>query len=97
IETTPRGRHMDRIRLNAQDGPWSVSVAENDGDYSLYIKTPTHNLTLSRTAAELVELDRKLREAYPNAPVLPLDSANSKKGRSKSSTFMNTLSRLASP
>ncbi|KAJ7157214.1 hypothetical protein C8R46DRAFT_1113810 [Mycena filopes] len=82
---------MDRIRLNAQD--WTVSVAANDdGEYSLYIKTPTHNLTLTRSAAELVELDRKLREAYPNAPILPIDA----KKRTKS-TFMNTLSRLASP
>ncbi|KAJ7045085.1 hypothetical protein C8F04DRAFT_989690 [Mycena alexandri] len=79
------------------DGPWSVSVAEYDGDFSLYIKSPTHNFTLTRTAAELVDFDRKLKEAYPDAPVLPLDLANLEKRRPKSSTFLNTLTRLASP
>ncbi|CAK5264794.1 unnamed protein product [Mycena citricolor] len=89
------------VRLNAQDGPWSVSVAENADEprsYSLYIKTPTHNLTLTRTAVELVELDRKLREAYPTAqlPDLPIDALapTKRKGRS---AFLSTLSRLASP
>ncbi|KAJ7082529.1 kinase-like protein [Mycena crocata] len=89
------------VRMNAQDGPWSVSVAETPDDarsYSLYIKTPTHNLTLTRTAQELVDLDRKLREAYPTAslPELPIDASGPPKRKTKS-TFLNTLSRLASP
>ncbi|KAJ6601190.1 hypothetical protein DFH09DRAFT_900600 [Mycena vulgaris] len=89
------------VRMNAQDGPWSVSVAETPNDarsYSLYIKTPTHNLTLTRTAMELIDLDRKIREAYPQAalPDLPIDPAAPPKRKSKS-TFLNTLSRLASP
>ncbi|KAJ6604978.1 hypothetical protein B0H10DRAFT_2077512 [Mycena sp. CBHHK59/15] len=89
------------VRMNAQDGPWSVSVAETPDDarsYSLYIKTPTHNLTLTRTAVELVDLDRKLRESYPSAtlPVLPIDTSSPPKRKTKS-TFLNTLSRLASP
>ncbi|KAJ7492025.1 kinase-like protein [Mycena latifolia] len=88
------------VRMNAQDGPWSVSVAETPDDprsYSLYIKTPTHNLTLTRTIMELVDLDRKLREAYPTAalPDLPIDASAPK--RKTKSTFLNTLSRLASP
>ncbi|KAJ7762342.1 kinase-like protein [Mycena maculata] len=89
------------VRMNPQDGPWSVSVAETPDDprsYSLYIKTPTHNLTLTRTAAELVDLDRKLREAYPTANLqeLPIDASGPPKRKTKS-TFLNTLSRLASP
>ncbi|KAJ6489628.1 hypothetical protein C8R47DRAFT_1177224 [Mycena vitilis] len=90
------------VRMNAQDGPWSVSVAETPGDdrsYSLYIKTPTHNLTLTRTAVELVDLDRKLREAYPSAtlPDLPIDASGPAAKKKTKSTFLNTLSRLASP
>ncbi|KAK7063688.1 hypothetical protein R3P38DRAFT_2674852 [Favolaschia claudopus] len=89
------------VRMNAQDGPWSVSVAETPHDarsYSLYIKTPTHNLTLTRTAQELVDLDRKLKETYPSAalPDLPIDPSGPTKRKTKS-TFLNTLSRLASP
>ncbi|KAF7347299.1 hypothetical protein MVEN_01485200 [Mycena venus] len=89
------------VRMNAQDGPWSVSVAETPDDarsYSLYIKTPTHNLTLTRTAQELIDLDRKLKESYPSAalPDLPIDADVPAKRKTKS-TFLNTLSRLASP
>ncbi|KAJ7201395.1 kinase-like protein [Mycena pura] len=88
------------VRINAQDGPWSVSVAESPGDarsYSLYIKTPTHNLTLTRTAQELVDLDRKLRESHPatTLPDLSIDASAPK--RKTKSAFLNTLSRLASP
>ncbi|KAJ6520464.1 hypothetical protein C8R45DRAFT_807538 [Mycena sanguinolenta] len=86
------------VRMNPQDGPWSVSVAEDDArSYSLYIKTPTHNLTLTRTAQELVELDHKLKESYPTValPDLPIDASAPK--RKNKSTFLNTLSRLASP
>ncbi|KAG5642392.1 hypothetical protein DXG03_002850 [Asterophora parasitica] len=86
-----------------QDGPWSVSVAETPHDahsYSLYIKTPTHNLTLTRTAKELVELDRKLRETIPGVklPTFPIDMQFLPSPPPKrKSTFLNTLSRLASP
>ncbi|KAF7337781.1 hypothetical protein MSAN_02251900 [Mycena sanguinolenta] len=86
------------VRMNPQDGPWSVSVAEDDArSYSLYIKTPTHNLTLTRTAQELIELDYKLKESYPTValPDLPIDTSAPK--RKNKSTFLNTLSRLASP
>ncbi|KAF8640638.1 hypothetical protein AX17_000295 [Amanita inopinata Kibby_2008] len=85
------------------DGPWSVSVAETPHDarsYSLYIKTPTHNLTLTRTGTELIELDQKLRELHPDVkiPELPLDSHSfSSPPPKRKSTFLNTLSRLASP
>ncbi|KAJ7054027.1 hypothetical protein C8F01DRAFT_1165632 [Mycena amicta] len=90
-----------RPRINQQDGPWSVSVAESPDDqrsYSIYIKTPTHNLTLTRTAQELVDLDRKLREAHPatQLPDLPFDTHAPTKRKTKSA-FLNTLSRLASP
>ena len=61
---------------------------------------PTHNLTLTRTAMELVELDHKLRQAYTtlNFPQLPItpDTLPPLPPKRKS-TFLNTLSRLASP
>ncbi|KAK0479594.1 hypothetical protein IW261DRAFT_1564234 [Armillaria novae-zelandiae] len=91
------------VRIDAQDGPWSVSVAESPHDarsYSLYIKTPTHNITLTRTAMEIVELDSKLRESLPGAklPVLPIDAvAVAAAAPKRKSTFLNTLSRLTSP
>jgi serine/threonine protein kinase len=88
--------------MDNRDGPWSVSVAETPYDarsYSLYIKTPTHNLTLTRTALELVELDHKLRQAYPilKFPQLPITPETLPLPPKRKSTFLNTLSRLASP
>ncbi|GLB43552.1 putative agc agc-unique protein kinase [Lyophyllum shimeji] len=85
-----------------QEGPWSVSVAETPHDassYSLYIKTPTHNLTLTRTAKEIVELDRKLRESHPGVklPAFPIDMQSLPAPPKRKSIFLNTLSRLASP
>ena len=61
---------------------------------------PTHNLTLTRTAMEIVELDLKLRQAYTNLkfPLLPITPATLPQPPPKrKSTFLNTLSRLASP
>lgn len=66
---------------------------------------PTHNLTLTRTALELVELDQKLRESIegPGAaklPSLPLDGATIRattQTPKRKSNFLHTLSRLASP
>ncbi|KAG5653908.1 hypothetical protein H0H81_009500 [Sphagnurus paluster] len=85
-----------------QEGPWSVSVAETPHDthsYSLYIKTPTHNLTLTRTTKEIVELDHKLRESNPGVklPPFPIDMQLPTPPPKRKSTFLNTLSRLASP
>jgi len=63
---------------------------------------PTHNLTLTRTATELVELDLKLRHSHRDAsikiPTLPInpDTLPTPPPKRKS-TFLNTLSRLASP
>lgn len=61
---------------------------------------PTHNLTLTRTATEIVEAHEKLREALPGRklPKLPLDASTVPTPPPKrKSTFLNTLSRLASP
>lgn len=87
------------VRIDAQEGPWSVSVAETPNDahsYSIYIKTSTHNLTLTRTATEVVELHFKLADSVPGTrlPKLPIDSAAQP---IKRNIFLNTLSRLASP
>ncbi|THH30223.1 hypothetical protein EUX98_g3957 [Antrodiella citrinella] len=91
------------FRVDGQDGPWAISVAETPHDassYSLYVKTPTHNLTLTRTASEIVEMDAKLRDSYPSVkiPTLPIDaSALPPPPPKRKSAFLNTLSRLASP
>ncbi|KAG2141004.1 hypothetical protein DEU56DRAFT_734730 [Suillus clintonianus] len=87
------------VRIDAQEGPWSVSVAETPNDahsFSIYIKTSTHNLTLTRTATEVVELHVKLADSVPGTklPKLPIDLAVQP---IKRNIFLNTLSRLASP
>ncbi|KAE9393751.1 hypothetical protein BT96DRAFT_799177, partial [Gymnopus androsaceus JB14] len=105
MDTAPSRRGPVRID---QDGPWSVSVAESPHDsrsYSLYIKSksnhsPTHNLTLTRTAMEIIELDHKLHDSILSTsklPTLPLDPASVPAVPKRKSAFLNTLSRLASP
>jgi serum/glucocorticoid-regulated kinase 2 len=61
---------------------------------------PTHNLTLTRTATEVVELHAKLEDSdgASKLPKLPIDIASLPQQPTKrKSTFLNTLSRLASP
>lgn len=61
---------------------------------------PTHNLTLTRTATEMVELHAKLEDSdgASKLPKLPIDIASLPQQPAKrKSTFLNTLSRLASP
>lgn len=61
---------------------------------------PTHNLTLTRTATEVVELHAKLEDSdgASKLPKLPIDIASLPQQPAKrKSTFLNTLSRLASP
>ena len=54
------------------------------GADTLYIKThsdiiaivaPPHNLTLTRTAMEVIDLHNKLKDSHPNVklPILPID------------------------
>ncbi|THH01216.1 hypothetical protein EW026_g1445 [Hermanssonia centrifuga] len=90
------------VRVEGQDGPWTISVAETPHDtssYSLYVRTPTHNLTLTRTALEIVEVDGKLRDTLPGIklPKLPIDASTLPAPPKRKSMFLNTLSRLASP
>ncbi|KAF8555140.1 hypothetical protein OG21DRAFT_948454 [Imleria badia] len=98
-----RSTRRPPVRIDAQEGPWSISVAETPHDarsYSIYIKTPTHNLTLTRTATEVVELHAKLEDSdgASKLPKLPIDIASLPQQPAKrKSTFLNTLSRLASP
>lgn len=91
------------------DGPWSISVAEakdkREGrkrkqlvaSYTLYVTTPTHNLTLIRSANDITEVDQKIRDALPSSrlPALPTmpNFAPSSSGRK----FFQTLSRTLSP
>lgn len=98
----PRAMRRQPVRIDTQDGPWTVSVAETPHDarsYSIYIKTPTHNLTLTRTATEIVELHAKLADSDGSAklPRLPIDVSTLPSPPKRKSTFLNTLSRLASP
>lgn len=91
------------------DGPWSISVAEakdkREGrkrkqlvaSYTLYVTTPTHNLTLIRSANDITDLDAKISQDIsptnlPPLPVLPV-SAPQLSGRK----FFQTISRTLSP
>lgn len=70
--------------------------------FTLYITTPTHNLTLLRSTTELVDLDAKLRESHPTVPVLPqlpnAAGANSPTSQSQTSRkILQTISRTLSP
>ncbi|KAI0673932.1 kinase-like protein [Trametes maxima] len=60
---------------------------------------PTHNLTLTRTAQEIVDLHTKLRDNYPGLkmPTPPIDASLLPAPPKRKSAFLNTLSRLASP
>ncbi|KAI0095018.1 hypothetical protein BDY19DRAFT_879347 [Irpex rosettiformis] len=101
--TAPRSIPARRAqRADAQEGPWTISVAETPHDissYSLYVRTPTHNLTLTRTAVEIVGVHGKLRDTLPGykLPQLPLDASSLSPPPKRKSNFLNTLSRLASP
>jgi serum/glucocorticoid-regulated kinase 2 len=81
---------------------WNISVAESPHDslnYSIYIKTPTHSLTLTRSAKEIVDLHAKLHETWPSQtlPSLPIDSDLLRsRPQKRRSSFLTTLSRLTS-
>lgn len=67
--------------------------------YTLYVTTPTHNLTLIRSSTDLVELDQRIREGQPSSasgiptlPSLPVTQAP-QTGRK----FLQTISRTLSP
>lgn len=66
-----------------------------------FLSAPTHNLTLTRTAMEIVDLHKKLGDSHPNAklPTLPIDVSvlPATTPTKRKSNFLNTLSRLASP
>ncbi|KAI0370044.1 hypothetical protein BV20DRAFT_979751 [Pilatotrama ljubarskyi] len=63
------------------------------------IDSPTHNITLTRTAQEVVDLHAKLRDNFPGLkmPTPPIDAASLPAPPKRKSVFLNTLSRLASP
>ncbi|KAF8600867.1 hypothetical protein BDV93DRAFT_525127 [Ceratobasidium sp. AG-I] len=94
------------------DGPWSISVADAPGaassksdkkKFTIYVQTPTQQLTLTRSAQEITDLHAKLRSSNPSTALPPLpgfpasgnDTADP--GAKRRSSFMNTLSRLANP
>ncbi|KAH8094774.1 hypothetical protein DFH11DRAFT_1738329 [Phellopilus nigrolimitatus] len=102
-----RASRRKMARIEAQDGPWSISVAETPYDknsYSIYIKTPTHHMTLTRTGQEIQDLHRKIASAHadlslPDVPLQRQDenSESLLTEKKHKSFFLHTLSRLASP
>ncbi|EJU02535.1 hypothetical protein DACRYDRAFT_21614 [Dacryopinax primogenitus] len=89
-----------------EDGIWTVSVAEakgaEGGAYTIYVKTPTHHLTLTRAVAEIQELEVKLSATLPGIklPASPLHVTGSTLPISptpRKRSFLTTVSRLVSP
>lgn len=67
--------------------------------YTIYVTTPTHNLTLQRSTSDIVEMDTRLREgnaaeaaSLPRLPTLA-SASTSTSGRK----ILKTLSRTLSP
>ncbi|CAE6540935.1 unnamed protein product [Rhizoctonia solani] len=92
--------------IPGEDGPWSISVADapsnNKKKYTIYIQTPTQNLTLTRAAQEMTDLHAKLRSNHPNTalpplPGFPASGSETTDNAKRRSSFLNTLSRLANP
>lgn len=73
-----------------------MSLTNEPANDILSSAASTHNLTLTRTATEVVELHGKLADSVPGTrlPKLPIDLAAQP---IKRNIFLNTLSRLASP
>lgn len=106
------------VGVGREDGPWSVSVADAPPSdksreprkkqkvtspmFTLYVTTPTHNLTLLRSTAEIVDLDAKLRESHASLPPLPqlssVAGAHTPPAQSQTSRkILQTISRTLSP
>ncbi|KAG8738875.1 hypothetical protein FRC11_001072, partial [Ceratobasidium sp. 423] len=91
--------------IPGDDGPWSISVADapsnNKKKYTIYIQTPTQNLTLTRAAQEITDLHAKLRSNHPSTALPPLPgfptSGTDTGDAKRRSSFLNILSRLANP
>ncbi|KAB5593215.1 Serine/Threonine kinase catalytic domain containing protein [Ceratobasidium theobromae] len=77
------------------DEEWAVSVDEAPKKkYTIYIQTPSQQMTLTRAPHEITDLHAKLRSHHPSASLPPLPGSPDDKRRS---SFLNTLSRLAKP
>ncbi|KAF8258402.1 hypothetical protein EI94DRAFT_1815426 [Lactarius quietus] len=109
-ERQPRPPRRQVLRVDAQDESllrlhiFYLHVPKSSLDVELVLTSspslaPTHNLTLSRTAREIVELDHKLHDTSPSVlrPVLPIDSTALPQPVKRKSVILNALSRLASP
>ncbi|SJX63560.1 serine/threonine protein kinase B-related Ukb1 [Sporisorium reilianum f. sp. reilianum] len=92
------------------DAPWSISVAEakdkREGrkrkqlvaSYTLYVTTPTHNLTLIRSANDITDMDQKIRDALPSSSTLPaLLTLPTSPPQLSGRKFFQTISRTLSP
>ncbi|CAG7853914.1 Serine/threonine-protein kinase LATS1; AltName: Full=Large tumor suppressor homolog 1; AltName: Full=WARTS protein kinase [Serendipita indica DSM 11827] len=99
IATKPtRAAGARPVRLDPEDGLWSVSVAHVSARfYNIYVKTPTHHLTLTRSSHEISELDSKIQDQVPSGTALPTCPLEAEPPQKRKSSFLTTLSRLASP
>ena len=63
------------------------------------LAAPTHNLTLTRSAQEIVDLHAKLRDNFPGLkmPTPPIDASMLPAPPKRKSVFLKQLSRFASP
>lgn len=100
-ESSSRGSSRRRGRHSNE-----ADTANKEPAYTLYITTPTHNLTLQRTITDILELDVKIRDgqssisSLPQLPKIPNAStvtAPASPPPTGSRKFLQTISRTLSP
>ena len=91
------------------DGLWSISVAEakdkREGrkrkqivaSYTLYVTTPTHNLTLIRSTNDIIDMDNKIKDSVVNSSLPTLPSLPTSPPQLSGRKFFQTISRTLSP
>lgn len=78
----------------------ATAAAAAQQSFILYVTTPTHNLTLHRSASEIIELHQKLRETINAHIVLPEPPTLNKTPyatQTSSRRILKTISRTLSP
>ncbi|GAA5863793.1 hypothetical protein JCM3774_001160 [Rhodotorula dairenensis] len=88
----------------AKDGAWSITISrvtklrarKADAQVTVYVTTPTANLTLLRTPSEILELHSRLVEAFPD-PTSDAQPASQRLSPKKKRSVLASLTRTLSP
>lgn len=94
-EITPAQRDAERAATSALPPSPLPETPEEEELYTLYVQNPTHNLTLTRSAAALATLDAALRKRRLSVPPLPPSTGGTHARTSSIATYLTALA--ASP